>query len=149
MFTERRPESRSAYRSGNSSGHDSSAWLAWALPRGREKPEGEWAAGLLETNLREDCLTMATLVCNTDRAIVAENNMVEDSDADEVASPAEPGIPEGHELAGVWPSVRPMAPWTAALNTTAPQSRAWSLAPLSSGGRAASGPRTRGSGEPG
>ena len=43
---------------------------------------------------------MATLVCNTDRAIVAENNMVEDGDAGKVAGPAEPGIPGGHELAG-------------------------------------------------
>ena len=112
--------------------------------------EGERAAGLQETTLREDGLTMATLVCNTDRAIVAENNMVEDSDADEVASPAEPGIPEGHELAGVWPSVRPMAPWTAALNTTAPPSRAWPSHPSRrAAGRAASGPKTRGSGEPG
>ena len=40
--------------------------------------EGARAAGRRETNLREDCLTMATLVCNTDRAIVAENNLVED-----------------------------------------------------------------------
>ena len=78
---------------------------------------------------------MATLVCNTDRATVAENNMVEDRDADEVAGPAEAGIPGGHELAGGWPSVRPMAPRTEPLNTTAPQSRAWPLAPLSSGGR--------------
>jgi hypothetical protein len=97
--------------------------------------EGERAAGLLETTLRENCLTMATLVCNTDRATVAENNMVEDGDADEVAGPAEPGIPGGHELAGGWPSVRPMAPQTEPLNTTAPQSRALPLAPLSSGGR--------------
>ena len=44
---------------------------------------------------------MATLVCNTDRATVAENNMVEDRDVDEVAGPAEAGIPGGHELAGV------------------------------------------------
>mgnify|MGYP001584864390 CR=1 FL=1 len=43
---------------------------------------------------------MDTLVCNTDRATVAENNMVEDDDADEVAGPAEPGIPGGHELPG-------------------------------------------------
>ena len=62
--------------------------------------EGERAAGLLETTLREDCLTMATLVCNTDRATVAKNNRVEDSDADKVAGPAEPGIPGGHKLAG-------------------------------------------------
>ena len=62
--------------------------------------EGERAAGLQETTLREDGLTMATLVCNTDRAIVAENNMVEDGDADKVAGSAEPGIPAGHELAG-------------------------------------------------
>ena len=62
--------------------------------------EGERAAGLLETTVREDCLTMATLVCNTDRAIVAENNLVEDGDAGKVAGPAEPGIPGGHELAG-------------------------------------------------
>ena len=43
---------------------------------------------------------MVILVCNTDRAIVAKNNTVEDSDADKVAGPAEPGIPGGHELAG-------------------------------------------------
>ena len=55
---------------------------------------------------------MATLVCNTDRATVAENTMVEDGHADKVAGPAEPGIPGGHELAGGWPSVRPMAPQT-------------------------------------
>ena len=75
------------------------AVLGW---RGRCRAEGKcWkAAGRLETKLREDCLTMATLVCNTDRATVAENNMVEDGDADEVAGPAEPGIPEGHELPG-------------------------------------------------
>ena len=62
--------------------------------------EGERAAWLRETTLREDCLTMATLVSNTDRATVAENTMVEDGDADEVAGPAEPGIPGGHKLAG-------------------------------------------------
>ena len=97
--------------------------------------EGERAAGLLETTLREDCLAMATRVCNTDRAIVAENHMVADGDADKVAGPAEAGIPGGHELAGGWPSVRSMAPQTELLNTTAPQSRVWPLAPLSSGGR--------------
>ena len=62
--------------------------------------EGERAAGLRETTLREDCLMMVTLVGHTDRATGAETNTVEDGDADEVAGPAEPGIPGGHKLAG-------------------------------------------------
>ena len=58
--------------------------------------------------------------------------MVEHDDTDEVAGQAKPGIPGGHVLPGVaeCEAARPEQ-----AKTTAPQSRAWPLAPLSSGGR--------------
>ena len=66
IFKGDEPGSRRAYRSGNSSAHDSGAWLAWAVPRAGEKPAGGRAV-MATTESRETVEADIVPPCRRDR----------------------------------------------------------------------------------